>query len=828
MKSRFGRLPAVAALVALLSALPAVAQTLEWTGANLTSSNGWGSGNTTTGNTTNWTFNGSPALPNTTGGPFAVNIATGNFTPATNPADTMAVGGNWTLTSVTFNNAGALFPSQLRLNGNPGSGTTSRSLTFNRDANNTVISVVNGANVLISGNSSTLAGFSGLNLILNYTGMGNINVDGTSSLTIGGNAATLRGNGSTVAGLIKTGAGSLTIGGTTANYTGGFQLAGGTLWVGASSNLTNAAQPGPFGNGTLTIDGGTKLASTINSTSGVFRTFDNPLVFTGGTVTLGDTVNNGGISFSTGVNSAGTSEVQGNTVLNVLSTVTLNRSLSGSGSLTKTGAGTMNINQQMSYTGGTIFKEGQVQLGADYLPTNGAVTFDGGTLRVGNSGFTAAGHATTITANGAFFNISSGLGVTWSGDISGVGALTMNSTSLGTLTLSGNNTYTGGSVLDAGTVRGSLGTGSVAVAAGATYDLFSADRLIGALSGAGNVTLGNRTLTVSSSASSSFTGIISGNGGLTKDGTGTLTLAGTSSYTGGTTVSGGTLAGVIGAGDLSVASGASYDLGGADRSVSSFSGAGAIALGANTLTVNVASASTFSGAISGTGGFTSTGAGKLSFTGNNTYTGATQINAGSLIMSGTLASATSIASGATLGGTGTFTNNVTISGVHQPGSSPGVQTFQNLTYNSGASIDWELTSSTITLGTSPNFNYDLINVNGALTFAGPTTLNLRLNSVGSTVNWNDALWASDQNWTIFTSAGVTNFANLTLNTTNLVDSLSATLGSVRPGANFQLSLVNNNVLLSYVVPVPEPATWQALLAGLVVAGLWWRRRRGAA
>jgi autotransporter-associated beta strand protein len=825
MNSRLGRFP-VALAVSLLIPLAAVAQTLEWTGANLvvgnnTTSNGWGSGNTTTGNTTNWTFNGAQALPNSAGGPFALNIATGNFTPAVNPIDTMAVGGAWTLTSLTFDNAASLFPSQLRLSASSGTGTASRTLTFVRDANNNVINVVNGANVLISGNSSLITGFAGLNLVMNYSGMANINVDGTSSLTIGGNAATLRGSGTTVAGLVKTGAGSLTIGGASANYTGGFQLSGGTLWLAAGSNLTNGAQPGPFGNGTLTIDGGTKLAST--STAG--RNFDNPIVFTGGTATLGDTVNSGLLTFTSAVNTGGTSAFQADTVLNVLSAVTLNRSMSGSGSLTKTGAGTLNLNQPMSYTGGTIFKEGQIQLGADNLPTNGAVTFDGGALRVGNTGFTAAGHATTILSGGAFFNISSGLFVTWSGDISGVGALTMNSTSAGTLTLNGTNTYSGGTVIDAGTVRGSVGTGSVAVASGATYDLFGADRTIGALSGAGNVTIGNRTLTVSSSASSTFSGLLSGTGGLTKDGTGTLTLAGTSSYTGATAVTGGTLEGVIGAGDLSVASGATYNLGGADRSLASFSGAGAIGLGANTLTTNVATSSTFSGSISGTGGLTSTGAGKLSLTGNNTYSGATQINAGGLIMNGILASPTTIASGASLGGTGTFTNNVTISGVHQPGNSPGVQTFQNLTYNSGASIDWELTSSTTTLGTSPNFNYDLIAVNGALTFAGPTTLNLRLDSAGSTVKWNDALWASDQSWTIFTSAGVTNFANLTLNTTNLVDSLNATLSSVRPGASFQLSVFNNNILLNYVVPVPEPATWQALLAGLAVAGLWWRRRR---
>lgn len=824
MNHLFGRSVLVAALVSLGGAVCGRAQTLDWTGANATSSIAWGSGNATTGNTTNWSSNGSMASINGTG-TFTINIATGNFSPSS--ADTMAVGGNWTLTSMNFDNAAGLFPTLFRLNANPTTGTTTRTLTFVRDASNTIMNVVNNANVFISGNSSSLPGsFSGLNLTLNYNGMGIINVGDTSSLTIGGNAATFRGNGVTTAGIQKTGTGTLTIGGVTPSYTGGFQLSGGTLFVGSSSNLTNSAQPGPFGSGTLTIDGGTKLASTINSTSGVFRIFDNPVVFTGGTVTLGDAVNNGGISFSTGLNSGGTSALLADTTLNIAgASVTLNRSLSGSGSLTKAGAGTLNINQPMSYTGGTILQAGQLQLGADNLPTNGAVTFDGGTLRVGNSGFTAAGHATNITSNGAFFSIGGSLAVTWSGDISGVGSLSTIAGSTGTLTLSGTNTYSGGTVINAGTIRGSVGTGSLNILSGATYDLLSADRSIGALTGGGNVTLGSRTLTSSSSSNSQFTGIISGSGGFTKDGSGTLTLAGTSSYTGATTVSAGTLAGVIGAGDLSVARGGTYDLGGADRSISNLNGDGSVALGANSLTTNIGTSSSFSGAISGTGGLVASGAGKLVLSGVNTYTGSTLINAGELVMNGRLSSPVTIASGATLSGNGTFSGSAFISGVHSPGNSPGIQTFQSLTYNSGASVLWELNSSTTTQG-SPTAAFDQIIATGGLTFAGPTTLNLRLNGSGSTVSWNDALWASNQTWIIFNAAGgVTGFSNLSLNTTNLLDSLGQDFAVARVGSSFGLELYNSTVLLKYYTPVPEPSTWQALLIGLAAAGIYWHRRR---
>ena len=64
------------------------------------------------------------------------------------------------------------------------------------------------------------------------------------------------------------------------------------------------------------------------------------------------------------------------------------------------------------------------------------------------------------------------------------------------------------------------------------------------LAGAGNATLGAATLTAGGdNSSTTFSGMISGTGALSKSGSGTLTLSGTNNYTGGTTVSAGTLAG---------------------------------------------------------------------------------------------------------------------------------------------------------------------------------------------------------------------------------------------------------------------------------------------
>ena len=64
---------------------------------------------------------------------------------------------------------------------------------------------------------------------------------------------------------------------------------------------------------------------------------------------------------------------------------------------------------------------------------------------------------------------------------------------------------------------------------------------IGSLSGSGNVTLGNGNLTTGDSTSPTFSGVISGSGGLTKVGTGTFTLSGANLYSGGTSVTAGVL-----------------------------------------------------------------------------------------------------------------------------------------------------------------------------------------------------------------------------------------------------------------------------------------------
>jgi autotransporter-associated beta strand protein len=189
---------------------------------------------------------------------------------------------------------------------------------------------------------------------------------------------------------------------------------------------------------------------------------------------------------------------------------------------------------------------------------------------------------------------------TFSGVMYGTGALTKAGS--GTLTLSGANTYTGNTTISAGTLR--IGDN------GATGSISS-----------NNIT-NNANLTFHRSDATTYEGMISGTGNVTKSSTGTLTLSGNNTYTGTTTISAGTLQ--IGAGGTSGA-------------ISSSSN---ITNNAN-LVFNRSDATTYGGLISGTGNVTKSATGTLTLSGNNTYTGSTTLAGGTLSLGSALAIGTS-------------------------------------------------------------------------------------------------------------------------------------------------------------------------------------------
>jgi outer membrane autotransporter protein len=210
----------------------------------------------------------------------------------------------------------------------------------------------------------------------------------------------------------------------------------------------------------------------------------------------------------------------------------------------------------------------------------------------------------------------------------------------GTLILSGDNTYTGGTTINGGTLQ--LGNGGTS----------------GSI--VGDVT-DNGTLAVNRSDVFTFGGAISGIGGFAQNGTGTTILTANNTYTGPTAVN----AGILQAGGanvlapnsaFTVASGATLNLASFDQTIGSLAGAGSVTLGSGTLTTGNDNTSTiFAGTISGGGNVIKIGGGTFVLSGTNAYTGNTVVNAGTLEVDGTIANSASVTvnAGAKLSGTGT-------------------------------------------------------------------------------------------------------------------------------------------------------------------------------
>jgi fibronectin-binding autotransporter adhesin len=353
------------------------------------------------------------------------------------------------------------------------------------------------------------------------------------------------------------------------------------------------------------------------------------------------------------------------------------------GHITLTGAGTgaLVLSGANTYSGGTTVTSGTLQLGSSSTGsiTNGPVgtgtlLLNGGT--VSSSSTTARSIANAVTFGGDVILGNgtnngtltfSGAGtltgnrivtlnsdVTYSGNIGESGGsfgITKNGT--GTLILSGNNGYSGGTTANDGLLRvkssSALGSssGSLTVNAGtangAIVDLSGNSIGVGNLTGSGgniwnNLNGQNTTATLTigtgNTGGGNYQGVISNNNGasngivaLTKTGNGTITLSGTNTYTGATTVSGGTLvingstaagsaltvnnsgtlAGngtISGTVSLTAASGATLSPGGTTGT-----GNGIAVLHTGALTLN--SGTTFSLDLNGGSGVNATGAGSL-------------------------------------------------------------------------------------------------------------------------------------------------------------------------------------------------------------------------
>jgi autotransporter-associated beta strand protein len=167
------------------------------------------------------------------------------------------------------------------------------------------------------------------------------------------------------------------------------------------------------------------------------------------------------------------------------------------------------------------------------------------------------------------------------------------------------------------------------------------DAVGGDLEFSGNIDNGGYLLAVGGNADTLIAGVISGAGGLAKDGSGTLTVNATNTYTGTTFLHGGTIR-LESNGNLSVESALVFDAGnpalldlnGRNQTLrnltSATGGTGRIALGGATLTVNMSATgvNSFLGDIEGNGSVIKSGTGLWSLGGENTYSGQTQLLGG--------------------------------------------------------------------------------------------------------------------------------------------------------------------------------------------------------
>ncbi|CAJ2335300.1 hypothetical protein ZBPBA_02278 [Brucella abortus] len=422
------------------------------------------------------------------------------------------------------------------------------------------------------------------------------------------------------------------------------------------------------GSGTLTLTadntytgGGTVFAGGVVSVDKEVRLGGGDLTFNGGTLQVtgtGWTSTSRAVSLQAG---GGTFDIE-----DAANNFAVTQGVAGAGGLTKSGSGTLTLSGANSYTGATTVSAGTLVVANDNTG-GGTTTVDvGAGLQIGTGGVSGS-LAGDIVNNGTLV-VDRSNAFDLANVISGTGSLTKNGA--GTLTLSGVNSYTGGTTVSAGTLAvradNNLGdaSGGLAINGGATLQLTDN------LTTARGVTLGagTATITIDGGKTAQFSNKLTGSGTLAVSGSGTLILSAANDYSGNTTI----------------ASGSTLQLG--DGSTDGRL-AGNVA-NAGTLTFHNKGGTTFAGEISGTGSLVQNGAGALTLSGDSQgFAGTTTVSSGSLLVSGKLGGTVTVNSGATLDGSGEIGGNTTVNGTLEGASGNGLTFKGDLKLGSGSIIN---------------------------------------------------------------------------------------------------------------------------------------------
>jgi autotransporter-associated beta strand protein len=295
------------------------------------------------------------------------------------------------------------------------------------------------------------------------------------------------------------------------------------------------------GAGTITDDiSGTLNIDQINFTAAGYileAAAASSIGLTGiSTPSISDTVGGNTLDSSFSIALTGTDTIQLSNGVDTIAGV-----ISGTGQLVESGAGQLTLDGTNNYGGGTSVTGGTLQIGNDSAVGSGTL---------------ALGNGTTILAGGANHTLSNPITLTGSvtaggsknlainGNIGGSGSLTV--AVFGILTLGGNNSYTGGTDVDAFTLgvtsNSALGTGPLTLSNFANLETFSTPLTLNnpiVLKGTDLIQLANGFLTLS--------GLISGSGGLIAIPTAlypsaNLILTSNNTYSGATTINGANVA----------------------------------------------------------------------------------------------------------------------------------------------------------------------------------------------------------------------------------------------------------------------------------------------
>ncbi len=351
----------------------------------------------------------------------------------------------------------------------------------------------------LTGNNPTIAMAPSVTVLVNSL------VTGTTGLTKGGLGTLILANNNTYSGGTTINIGTLQIGngGTSGSLGFGDVLNNGSLIFNRSDavTVTNLIT----GSGNFSQAGSGKLTLTADNT------YSGGTTIGSGTLQIGD----GGTTGSLG---SGNVTNHGTLAFNRSDAITVGNLVSGSGNLQQLGSNTLTLTADNTYTGTTTISSN-------------------GTIQVGNGGTTGTLGAGAVLNHGALaFNRSDTLTV--SNTISGTGNLT--NAGSGTTILAANNSYSGLTVIAAGTLQ--VGNG------GSTGSLGT------------NQVINHGALAFNRTNDFTVANLITGSGSVTHAGTGALTLSGTNTYSGGTTVNnGGTLqlrnSSAAGTGDLNLNNG---------------------------------------------------------------------------------------------------------------------------------------------------------------------------------------------------------------------------------------------------------------------------------